>query len=351
MLYGRNQLNKAGDALIGDDPFKRGEALETVQAWRETHLPVLQELNRQAVEYLRKGGVEISIPPSMRVKRLSSIEAKLRNNIEGGMKLGGMQDIGGARYVFAGIEILDKAELLFDCFEPEGFEFKRKLDYVANPKESGYRSVHYVYQYKSDDEKYDGVKIEIQLRTRLQHAWAMAVETASLISNATLKADLDNAVEWRGFFKLVSALFARKEFKPVGRKYSGYTDEDFCSEYFKYDESKLVDKLRALRITVNFDFEKDYTKGYCVLVIDFTKRRVSARAFSMGEAEAAYKAFSQIETDALNRSDTATLMVAIEKIQEIREAYPSYFLDTGAFLKYLEAFEQRCRIYRAGGAE
>lgn len=344
MLYNRHKLDVAGVSLIGEDPFKRGEALEIVQKWRETHLPILQELNVQIVKYFDKHGIESSIPPSMRVKRLSSIEAKLRNNRERGMKLGGMQDIGGARYVFASIEELGKAEELLDAFVPMSFVRTRKYDYISEPKESGYRSVHYIYKYESDDEKYNGISIEIQIRTRLQHAWAMAVETASLISNATLKADLDNEQEWRGFFKLVSALFARKENKPVGKKYSGYADKEFCDEFFRFDESKLLDKFRALRITVNFDFEKNYTKGYCVLVIDFTKRRVSARAFSMNEVEAAYKSFSQIETDALNRIDTATLMVAIEKIQEIKHAYPSYFLDTDAFLKYLEEFEQECRI-------
>lgn len=343
MLYKRHRLDVAGAALIGDDPFKRSEALEIVQAWRETHLSVLQLLNAQIAKYFEGHGVQSSIPPSMRVKRLSSIEAKLRNNRKGGMKLGGMQDIGGARYVFAGIDELDAAERLLDAFAPQGFELARKSDYIARPKESGYRSVHYVYKYQCDDGKYNGISIEVQIRTRLQHAWAMAVETASLISNATLKADLDNEQEWRAFFKLVSALFARKENKPIGSMYSGFSDKDFCDEYFRFEEKRLIDQFRALRITVNFEFEENYTTGYCVLVIDYSKKMVSARAFPIDKTEAAYKTFNQIETDALNRCDTATLMVAMEKIREIKEAYPSYFLDTDAFLTYLEEFEQLCR--------
>lgn len=39
-------------------------------------------------------------------------------------------------------------------------------------------------------------------------------------------------------------------------------------------------------------------------------------------------------------------MVSIEKMQELREAYPSYFLDTKEFLLALETFNASCAVYR-----
>ena len=340
MLYSRNKLNHVGDDLIGTDPFKRNDALDLVQQWRETHLPVLQNLNSQIAGLLSASHADPTLS-SMRIKRMTSIEAKLRNNLAKGMKLGGMQDIGGIRYVFPDTVRLEEAKRALDGFAPEGFTLRRRYDYVAEPKESGYRSIHYVYQYHSDDPKYDSLSVELQIRTRLQHAWAMAVETASLISNTTLKADIDNEAEWRGFFKLVSALFAREEGKPVHARYAGYTQKMLCDEFFEYENKKLIEQLKALRVTVASDLATD-EKGYCVLTIDFVRRIVHAHVYGVDDYERAAEVFGKVES-AINE-DEAALMVAIEKVREIKEAYPSYFLDTKSFLDYLEDFDRKCRL-------
>lgn len=340
MLYARHKLDKAGQALIGTDPFLRNAALPVIQAWRETHFFVLQELGRQLLALFREKGLAYDFF-SMRIKRMTSIEAKLRNNKEKGTKLGGMQDIGGIRFVFETIDSLDSAVSVLDGFVPDGFSVVRSYNYVAEPKESGYRSVHYVYKFNSEDERYDGNSIELQVRTKMQHAWAMAVETASLISQTTLKADIKDNSEWRGFFKLVSALFARDEGKPVYKTFAHYTQKMLCTEYFDYERHNLVDQLKALRVTVNSDFDKA-DRGYCVLTIDFNSKIVHTQTFGENQEKEAASLFSQIE-QAINR-DEAALMVAIENMLEIKEAYPSYFLDTQRFLAFLSDFEQQCKV-------
>lgn len=340
MLYSRHKLDRAGEALIGSDPFLRKEALTIVQTWRDTHLFVMQELNRQVVEFFAASNVHYAFS-SMRIKRMTSIEEKLRNNAAKHTKLGGLQDIGGLRFVFSSIEDLDAVKERLGAFSPEHFTFKRSHDYVANPKESGYRSIHYVYQYVSEDERYNGLSVELQVRTRLQHSWAMAVETASLISKTSLKADLDNAQEWRGFFKLVSALFSREEQKPVLKLYDGCTTKQLCDAFSDYKKKKLVDQFKALRVTVNIDLDDD-ERGYCVLTIDFVKQIVHAKIYPSAGYQEASEMFSEIEA-AINE-DEAALMVAIDKIREIKEAYPSYFLDTKSFLEYLDEFDKKCAL-------
>ena len=111
---------------------------------------------------------------SYSIKRMTSIEEKLRNNATKRTKLGGLQDIGGLRFVLSSIEELDAVKKLLDTFAPVQFTFKRSYDYVAHLKESGYRSIHYVYQYVSEDEKFNGLSVELQVRNRLQHSWTMA---------------------------------------------------------------------------------------------------------------------------------------------------------------------------------
>lgn len=340
MLYARHKLDKAGQALIGTDPFLRNEALPVIQTWRETHFHVLQELNKQLLALFQEKDIEYDFS-SMRIKRMTSIEAKLRNNKEKGTKLGGMQDIGGIRFVFDTIEQLDNVVKVLDDFMPINFTGIRSYNYVDEPKESGYRSVHYVYKYNSEDERYNGNSIELQIRTKMQHAWAMAVETASLISQTTLKADIQDNSEWRGFFKLVSALFARNEGKPTYKTFSDYSQEKFCTEYFYYEKHNLVDQLKALRVTVNSDFDAVKT-GYCVLTIDFNSKIVHTQTFNQNQEKEAASLFSQIE-QTINQ-DEAALMVAIENMVEIKEAYPSYFLDTQKFLTFLSDFKQQCHL-------
>lgn len=340
MLYSRHKLDKMGDALIGTDPFMRKEALAIIQKWRETHLYVMQELNKQLVTLFENTNI-ICAFSSMRIKRMTSIEAKLSNNIEKRTKLGGLQDIGGIRYVFADIDKLDNVKEILDSFIPKDFECKRIYDYVSCPKESGYRSIHYVYQYHSENSLYDGLSVELQVRTQLQHSWAMAVETASLISKTTLKADKDNEQEWRGFFKLVSALFSRGESKPMHTLYKDKNTKELCEIFNTYKQKKLIDQLKALRVTVNSDFNED-EKGYCVLTIDFVEHIVHGKVYKSAEYEEAANMFSQIE--ATINKDEAALMVAIDKVREIKEAYPSYFLDTKAFLQYLDTFDKECQL-------
>ena len=150
MLFSRHKLDKMGQALIGTDPFQRNAAMSKIQEWRETHFYALQELNKQLIAFFEKENISYELS-SMRIKRMSSIEAKLINNIDKNTKLGGLQDIGGIRFVFSTIEKLDTVVELLDHFEPQSFDLIRSRNYISSPKESGYRSVHYVYKYKSQE--------------------------------------------------------------------------------------------------------------------------------------------------------------------------------------------------------
>jgi hypothetical protein len=59
-------------------------------------------------------------------------------------------------------------------------------------------------------EIYIGRRIEIQIRTRLQHSWATAVEAIGLFRGENLKGN-QGSKEWLRFFKLMSAEFAEAE--------------------------------------------------------------------------------------------------------------------------------------------
>ena len=347
MRYTRNQLNKIGSYLYADgvDAFQRSEAIRIVSDWRMTHLLPLREFVEQITSYFAKESVFYAFY-SQRIKRMTSIIEKLQVNESTGMRLGGLQDIGGARFVFDTLDELTECQKALSAFVPEHFELEKVNDYIVNPKESGYRSIHYVYKYHSANIDYDGLRIELQIRTRLEHSWAMAVETASLISRTSLKANIEDHSVWREFFKLVSAIFAQKEACPVNVRYAGYTHERYCADYLEYlDKHKLLYQLQALRVTVSDeDTFASVNNGYCLLLINFRMRIVTPRIYPLEQEDAASAMFSQTE-QSLNE-DEAVILVSIEKMQELREAYPSYFLDTKEFLLALKEFNDSCAVYR-----
>ncbi len=346
MKYTRNNLNKIGTYLYADgvDAFKRSEAIKVVSDWRMTHLLPLREFVETVTEYFNSHSIHYAFY-SQRVKRMTSIIEKLRLNESTGMRLGGLQDIGGARFVFNTLDDLKVCRESLGAFAPEHFTLEKINDYIAEPKDSGYRSIHYVYKYHSENVDYDGLRIELQIRTRLEHSWAMAVETASLISRTSLKANIEDNSVWRDFFRLVSAIFAQKENCPVNLRYAGYTHEQYCNDYIGFlDKHKLLDQLQALRVTVNDEgiFAGGNT-GYCLLLINFRKGVVTPRQYSLEQEDAASAMFTQTE-QSLN-ADEAVILVSIEKMQELREAYPSYFLDTKEFILALKEFNASCAVY------
>ena len=341
MKYTRNQINRAGDALIGD-PFERQRASEIVTDWRQLHLPVLRELNEELTVFFKEQGVPVEFS-SHRIKRMQSIIDKLRNHEKDKMKLGGLQDIGGVRFVFSDTRTLDMANRALDSFNPKNFEHLKCNNYVEHPQTDGYRSIHHVYKYMSENPDYNGLRIELQIRTKLQHCWAMAVETAGLITRTSLKVDIDDGNEWRKFFRLVSAVFSKKEGRPILVEYSNHSDESLCSEFFNYsEEHKLIYQLRALRVAVDYEQHKKTGDSYCVLIIDFNRKRVKFRYYDTEEIAQASEKFTEVE-GSIN-SDEAALMVSMKKIEELQKAYPSYFLDTGKFIEVLDEFEKFCEL-------
>lgn len=98
---------------------------------------------------------------------------------QSGMAFSRMQDIGGCRAVVGTATKVDS--LVATCEgaagRSKGPELIRKYDYISSPKSDGYRGVHLIYRYRSaakEKKAWNGLRIEVQIRSRLQHAWASA---------------------------------------------------------------------------------------------------------------------------------------------------------------------------------
>jgi ppGpp synthetase/RelA/SpoT-type nucleotidyltranferase len=84
-----------------------------------------------------------------------------------------MHDIGGCRSVLATVDEVRRVERRLKRNRPP----IRYRDYITEPRSSGYRGVHVVVGYPD----LHGIEraIEVQLRTRVMHEWAIAVERLS----------------------------------------------------------------------------------------------------------------------------------------------------------------------------
>lgn len=343
MKYSRNKVNLAGKALLAgpETGFPYTDANLVVEDWRKLHMTPLEELVGEITRLLGQSGVTAAFS-SHRLKRMTSIIAKLRHNP--GMGLGGLQDIGGARFVFEDIPSLLKAQEIIAAAKLAHFTADREpYDYVSKPKESGYRGIHFVYKYVSENSDYDGLRVELQIRTRLQHDWAMAVETAELISKSPLKASMGDE-HWLEFFKLASAVFAQKEGMPVADSFVGYTEEDYCVSYAKLEQSyKFLDQLQALVSAVKITEKHALSMGYAVILIQFEEKKVQLRHFDANALEEATKYYSEVEKT-IKEDNAAVVLVSVSDMKELQEAYPSYFLNAGEFIQSLQDFSSMCKM-------
>jgi len=342
MRYSRNALNKYGDFLVSnpEDELERLSVLTRIDEWREDHLKPLQELYTSIESILRNSEIKASIS-SQRLKRMTSIIGKIGRNKS--MGLGGMQDIGGARFIFADTDLLHKAKaVLAKAFVPN-FELVKINDYVQSPKNSGYRSIHFVYKYSMPDTIYDGLSIELQIRTKLQHDWATAVETAELISNSPLKASQGNE-DWQNFFKIVSAIFARYEHQPVNISFKDYSEKDYCLEFASMeDKHRFTESLAATVTGVKYSTDANFSKGYVLLLINYNTKRVNLRHFSVEDIDKANMSYSQAESS-VDRNNGAVVLVSVDDMKSLIEAYPSYFLNAQEFLQSLAGFVKKCKL-------
>jgi hypothetical protein len=91
------------------------------------------------------------------------------------------------------------------CYSLPKARSNAKTTIDAPKAKNGYRGIHVVGRYAAraeTSEPWNGQRIEIQLRTQLQHAFATAVETVNHIHKVQPLKFGAGPAEWRRFFSL-----------------------------------------------------------------------------------------------------------------------------------------------------
>ena len=266
---------------------------------------------------------------AQRIKRLSSIESKLRRF--DWLSLSKMQDLGGCRAVVRSVNYADR---LVDAYQNSRIKHRllRADDYVNTPKKSGYRGHHLIYGYFSDrKDTYNGLKIELQIRSNLQHIWATAVETVGTFTEQELKSS-QGEEDWLRFFTLMSSVFAHREKRPiVPNTPENYVDLlDELQHYAK--ELDVITRLNAYRQTTRMLSDRTKLKNvrFFLLQLDRVNRKITVHRFGRSDFRRASEAY----LDAEGRGAAGdVVLVSVESLSSLRRAYPNYFLDIRRFLQ------------------
>lgn len=330
--HSRTAVDKAGQILAaGDAPQDVLEpALAIINNWRSSHSYPLNTFQVGLRYHARRLDPRALV--AQRIKRLSSIRMKLTALPT--QRLSQMQDIGGCRAVLATVA---RVRALTENYLHSSLKhgLHHLDDYIENPRPSGYRGVHLVYRYRSDKiHAFNGLLVEVQLRSQLQHAWATAVEAVSIFLRQALKASQGHA-QWLRFFALMGSAIAERERTPgVPNVASG---KELVRELTHFARQLDVEKrLRgygsALK-TLSTGRMRD--AHYFLIALDPEAERVSVTAYPQNEFERASQDYLIVERSIAHRAGAEAVLVSVESIESLRRAYPNYFLDTHVFLSAL----------------
>jgi hypothetical protein len=325
-------VNKAGKALVasqGELLFNLGNAEEVIDNWRSAHAYPAQSLYMTVKRHASKLGRDDGV--AQRIKRMPSIVDKLVR--EPDMKLSQMQDIAGVRAVVKDVSEVRELEA---SLKRAGWAHAPLVpkDYIETPKASGYRGVHLKFKYSGEGSKsaYNGLKVEIQLRSQLQHQWATAVEAADAFTRQSLKQSRGDAA-WKRFFALMSSVFALREGAAVAPN-TPSTLDDLADEIWMLNEQHRIAHVFGGFTALLPRIEGDKTNSrYFLLTLDPVNLKGHIQAYSGAQAAVAQRDYTEAERRLEKNSPTQIVLVSTSSLKALRRVYPNYFLDTVEFTR------------------
>lgn len=343
LKFTNSEINRAGDTLISESSelSEIDTAGDILSNWRSAHSFPLHTF---AIR-LKKLAAQVDIDTLVvrRLKRTPSILKKLKRDQTSKMKMSRMQDVAGTRAVLGDIKKVEELLELYRKSRGTKHKLHKFKDYIKEPKSDGYRSVHLVYRYYSDkNAEYDGLSVEIQIRTKLQHFWATAVETVDHFTRQAIKSN-EGEKDWMDFFRLVSSVFAIAENMPTVPNTPLEKKDLYVAVIYLAKKLDVVKKMnewaRIHKIIEGFEKENPKKFDYYLLDLDLRTKELKINGFTKDQEEVANSEYSRREERMLrNREDKDIVLVSAETTKELRKAYPNYFLDTKEFIQALKGY-------------
>jgi len=331
----KKQINKAGHVLVQTDASKTEFewALDLADRWRACHAYPINTFQSTLRDKLRHYPGDPIV--AQRLKRMPTIIDKLKRFPN--MQLTTMQDIGGVRAVMASIDDVNSLADQYKNSRRLAHQLVEEKNYIHSPRsEDGYRSLHLIYKYKNlQVPTYDGLRLELQIRTKLQHIWATAVETMGTFLGQALKSRKGDQ-EWLDFFATISSAFAMEEnCAPVPRFSKMNMSDTFLAVAEAESKLNALHKMNAFSVAVQEITNKDRGAGkgwsYHLIVLNSMEKTVQIMPYDRDSFTQAVADYSLFESQAAKGMKIEPVLVSAGPIDKLRRAYPNFFLDINDF--------------------
>lgn len=345
--FSNREVKRAGEVIAGDLPWTEEsapiirDAFKIANNWRDAHAYPMRSVRYQMIWFIRDLGLSgITVA---RLKRMQAIRKKLRRV---GLNLNQIQDLGGCRAI---LNSMAEVRALVQAVRDRSRHGKRpEKDYIREPKPDGYRSDHLILSYcgVGPAKVHDGRRIEVQVRTRLQHSWATAVEAVGLFRGEYLKGSQGDE-GWLRLFLLMSAEFAVVEEcpEPPGVPDRNRRIAEIRELDKRLEASAVLDKLSyAVHFTEEAVTIPNSKPTYYLIRFHNHKKEVLVEP--MFQPKNAVLRYDNAEAVDSNTGEYAENVVLVEadKIENLKAAYPNYFGDVQLFKSQLQ------RIVKGGTA-
>ncbi|MGN7099338.1 RelA/SpoT domain-containing protein [Brevundimonas diminuta] len=318
----KSRVNRAGRAIR--ENAETIDDLVTINVWRAAHKPVLntfQSILRNRTRYTDTVVVQ-------RHKRKSTIFGKL--NRFPTMELSRMDDVAGCRLIFKDIASLyDFRERIHRArFRHTLRNSVDKYDYIKNPKSTGYRGIHDVYEYDANSAtgvSSKGLLIELQYRTTVQHAWATAVEVIGFITSSQPKFQ-EGDKRYEDAMTYASEILARAHEARTSYLHH-LSDDEVLQGFIDLDhELNLMTLLRSLNAA---DAQVQANRNVILIFSDTEELQTE----SYNSATEALRRLFVLEQQNPGKD---IVLVRGDSGDDVRTAFRNYFSDAREFIDLVE---------------
>jgi ppGpp synthetase/RelA/SpoT-type nucleotidyltranferase len=163
---GRTVRDRVLHPLAIDEQTVRHAEL-VLENWRSAHAFALNRVQMTLRRQVERAGQTADVSQRLKERR-TIIDMLLR---EPTMQLSTMQDIAGCRAVLPDLDGVRQVVGAWHEASLRQLEIIEDYDYLDTTRPSGYRACHLIVRHGQH-----GRVVEVQLRSQLQHDWAVAVE-------------------------------------------------------------------------------------------------------------------------------------------------------------------------------
>ncbi len=325
-MYSNRKIDLAGKALSlssfdSDDHELDCEII--FDDYRKSHLEPLTRTTMLLQSWLSQFDRQYYI--AQRLKRKPQILRKMRRF---STRLTQLQDIGGNRIIVNSNEDLEDLRRFIKekLTNSTNVSIHRETDYrVLGRDDTGYRALHTVL-------KANGIKIELQLRSRAQHYWAECIERTSVVYGHLLK-EKEGDQRVINYFKLLSNVFYEIESKrePSPQIKMELDERRKLAEYLIEKEGKgkvlhshVNDDVLHTLTTIELRNSSNTINNW-ILIFDWNSGHFVSWEAIPRDTDRAYQAYSYNENRYDEKTGFEVVLVGSSSVAMIRKTHSHYF--------------------------